>query len=431
MPAWVWALASAPAAGHAGGPLAGIDVHLRADGGGLLETSFGLLTREAGDPGWRWICHEVITTPEATLAPRYVADAGGLLLGVVSDLTQAGRPGRAVYQSADGGCTWEPVEGLAGQPVTAIAAHPSRPGTWLVAAGPRALWTTDGGLGWATAVDAGEGGEIGSVLLAGDGGAWAAGRDGAGMLVLARAAAADGTWVAQLHPSPVGVEGATLAVLAAAGERAWLAAGATLQDRLWITTDGGASVAEALAVQGDLVDGGVEADGAAWVLETGRAVWRAADGQGFQAVSGWPGIGLQPATAGARVTSFADLTGSLVVEVSSAGQVAHAVGPLDVVGPAACIEGTAGRDTCLPLWATVEASLEAWQPASDSGEAPGPTDTGEGPAGTPGDEAGCGCASAQAKQGAFGGLALAVAALLGARRRQKGAPAPGARPPSS
>ncbi|MCK6505797.1 hypothetical protein L6R53_20810 [Myxococcota bacterium] len=427
-----WALASAPAGGHAGGPLAGIDAHLRDDGGGVLETSFGLLTRAAGDPGWRWICHEAITTPEATLAPRYVEDAGGVLLGVVPDLAQAGQEGRAVYQSADGGCTWAAVEGLVGQPVTAVAAHSSQPGAWLVAAGARALWTTDGGARWEVAADAGVGGTIGSVAIATDGGAWAAGVDGSGALVLARAPSLEATWSVQLHAAPAGVEGATLSVLAAAGQRAWLAAGATLHDRLWITADGGATVVEAQAMEGDLVDGGIEADGTVWLLETGRAVWRAPDGERFSAVTDWPGVGLQAGDGLARVTAFADLTGSLMVGIDADGAVGHLVGPLDVEGPAACIEGTAGRDTCLPLWATVQANLEAWQPAgSDSGQAPAPEDTGVGGTGAPpAQEPGCGCATGAGPLGPVGAAWLGAVGLARAGRRQKRAPGPGARPPS-
>ncbi|MCB9781103.1 MAG: hypothetical protein H6742_21230 [Alphaproteobacteria bacterium] len=367
------ALLPSPARGHAGASLAGVDLHAGADGITLFEGNFGLLLQghDPADPTrWDWICHEAITTADARITPRYDRDPDGVIWAVVPDPDQAGLVGRSVYTSVDG-CDWQPVEGLAEQAVVALAVDPARSGHVVAITADRVLRTTDGGATWSewASPDA----TLDDVAIGLGGVVWVTGH-GDDLVVLH--GPGDGSPTESHHPAPDAEGGAgevtlTIATLSPDDAAvAWLVAGPTTGDHLWRTDDGGASVAELMQVTNDIVDGAVSHDGAVWLVEGSRALWRSTDGRAFTPVSGVPlgiGVDADPAGNGVRLTSFAEYTGILLADVDPGGAWTPALRPPDLTGPLACRDGSTQRERCVPLWADVQASIDLYQPA-DSGD---------------------------------------------------------------
>lgn len=413
------ALLPSPAWGHAGASVAAIDVDATDPAVTLVEGNFGLLLGQEGR--WDWVCHEAITTAEATIAPRYLRTAGGTLLGVVPDETQAREAAHRVYRSDDGGCSWDPVLGLAGEPVVALAASPvDAQRLAAVTEGDGAvLLSTDGGATWTEALAPASGRDFTSLRWSAQGTLWATGQEAAGLLVVVHGSPED-LAVHTLSPPPVDGEGQVELVLLAASptnpDQAWLGVGPTTGDALWRTDDGGRSVVELAQLDGELVDGDVGADGTIWVLEGSRAPWVSTDGSSFEELGGVPlGIGLQAGADHALTTSFAEYTGVLLVKVEADGTWRDALLPTELDGPLACVDNTEQRELCEPLWAEVEASLSIYLPA-DTGQG-GAADSGRADdAGQPVEGEGCGCAAG----GGPGGLLAVLGLLVMGRRRGVG-----------
>lgn len=358
------------AGGHAGAEWAALDVERP----GLVEGSFGLLVEggvDEGVPPWGWTCHEAITAPEALLTPSYAAglDADGqeVVLAALPDPSQARDAGRTVYRTTDL-CDWQAVPDLAEQPTAAVAflapavAVAASTSTTTGEGGVSFHVSEDAGSSWRPAEldDEGAGRSLLGVTPDGAGGAWAVSYAGEEPDQVRVHRTADGlAWTTR----PLGLaeldlelpeEGPLPArVLAAEGSRAWVGVADPSGHVVLATQDDGESWELVLRGTGVFVDGAIDDTGAVWMLESNRAVWRAADGLGFEVMDEAPlaeGIAATGEGGAVTLTTSELLTGALAFRLDATGEVTPSIRARDVRGPLDCPAGSDHTEVCDPLW---------------------------------------------------------------------------------
>lgn len=192
-------------------------------------------------------------------------------------------------------------------------------------------------------------------------------------------------------------------------------------DRLYRSTDGGASFTEVLAPAGSILDLAIASDGRVLVATLGTGAFESVDrGATFAPIAGAP----QLACIGQR--SDGQLFGCAANWEPDNAAIASSLDARtwdkrfrfsELAGALDCPAGTAAHDRCASLWPAVQQQLGATAPPAVCGAPPDPP---------PGDgaqarrSAGC-CAAAGASPGELGGLiglgALCVAQLRRRRRR--------------
>lgn len=355
-----------------------------------LESTFGLLTER--EDMWSWTCHEAITTPEATLTPRYVRDATGALFGVVHRRTEAVDERYAVYQSNDGGCSWSPVQELVDQTVTSLAIHDDGRVTAVVP-GMGLMQRTDDTT-WSIALE--EPRDLGRVFS--ERATWVTVQS----FPIEVWIDAGAGWINTQLPPETGAHAAEL--LDVAGDRALVAVRDPKGNTLWETTDGGATWTFAHQVEGSLSDAALRADGGWWLVEAIRNLWHREGLTGVPSavVSTVPMIGVSVADSAPEVRGYASasLTGGLVHGIQGDGTISPWLRLPDVTAPLDCPPESDHVRVCEPLWPLVQA------------QQPEPIDTGLGIVDVP-EPPPCGCVSGRYPAGWWW-----LAPLVGLARRQ-------------
>ncbi len=402
---------------HAGALLEGLDHHRTRAGAEAIETSVGLLWKDAGDVDVRWLCHEAVTQPGAVAAPRYAVGADGAVLAIVHALDEARDVGVPVYRTDDR-CAWDPVLGLDGAPVIDAAFHPADPAVAFAvsrnaASGSGRVYRSEDGGRSFLRVHEDAARLFRSIQVGADGAVWAA-ATGEGGGVVHHSADGGETWRAL--EVPLAEPGADVDVLAAPDGAALLAVGPFLHDRLVrIAPDGATTVlAEPDA---ELTDVAIDADGAVWATVNGESVRRLREGR-LEAVADAPvGQGLGTNGAALVVATRSRLDGRQLVETRDQGRTWRTTFHLSALQPPPdCPAASETAARCDPIWPELEARLPL-----APGEAPSDTaDAVDVTPRAPGSEAG-GCGG-----GAAGLLLLSALGLRRRRHSQLASAAPGA-----
>ncbi len=380
---------SGAARAHVDALMEGVDVVVPVGGGEVaVEASFGLLW-PGSDGAWQWTCHEAITAEGALITPRYARAGDGAWLAVVPTLDQVRESGEAVYRS-EAGCDWEPVDGLSGVSVSALAVDPV--GGQLALAGSASLTdgavnqlyrSVDGGKSWVATDLGGSERRFRSLRFAtGDSGAvWASSVWYGGSVAWVHRSLDGGlTWathtVAVDATDPLGVSVDVVGVHPTDPDLAWFVRGSYGADEVLRTTDGGSTTEVVFAADGDVLDGGVDADGGVWVVVSGVEVWHAPDGQDFtQVPDAHEGQGLAVRADEVLLASRMTYDG-VALSVADRGDPVFetALHVREVTGAASCAADTHAADRCDPLWPSLAKRLAAWD-AVDTEDSGLPEDT--------------------------------------------------------
>jgi len=406
----------------------------------LVRSTFGLLVSRDDGCAFRWICEQAIGYG-GQFDPKYAAATDGTLFATTFT---------GLRVSRDGGCTWQTAteERPAGDPGR-IA------GIWVdaIELGP------DGHVWVATA----ESGRPNDVFRSADGGRTFAPRhlrsptiwwksvkvapsDARRVYVTGyqvagpaspggsaqgprahflRSDDAGGRWT----PSALaGVAvGATPIVYAAAVDPAnanvvlLTSAGASPPsgDRLYRSTDGGATFREVLAASGAIHDV-VFHGGAVFVAAAGGALRSADGGATFERVAGTPQLGCLGSHGGRLVGCGANWQpdDKAVARASADGAAWDKLLRFrELAGPLACGPGTTVHEKCAPLWPGIQRQFGAVAPAACPDPPPEPAAAPPPPT-PPTQKAGGGCCDAGGGPGSpLGAAALAWLAWLALARR--------------
>ncbi len=95
---------------HADGLLIGIDPIVQESGPRGVESTFGLLWADDGST-YSWLCHEVLTTDDAMVVPRYATSEDSVILAIVPDVAQSRDVGVSLTaaRTAATGPAWRPA----------------------------------------------------------------------------------------------------------------------------------------------------------------------------------------------------------------------------------------------------------------------------------------------------------------------------------
>ncbi|MCB9763456.1 MAG: hypothetical protein H6739_27055 [Alphaproteobacteria bacterium] len=412
---------------HVGALVNSVDVIAPSEGQGVgVEATVGLLWSEDDGQRFVWVCHELLTTPDAILLPRFQRSTAGVWLATLPDPAQARDLQTTLHRSEDL-CTWTAPSGLEGQVVAVSAFAPSDPArAWAGTATPavdNGVWRSDDAGQTFTSMTTLGRQDVIAVVPSPDDAAviWASAEErSTGRSLLHHSEDGGETWQATAYAPPQG-EAWTIRVLAAVPGQAgaaWLVRDPVGVDTLLFTEDRGVTVREVAALDGEVFDVALDGADAIWLSLDGRSLERVTrDGErgvldapaasGLDAARGrlWLATNLQLEGHGLSWTEDGlSYTDALFVHT-------------DVIGPLDCAEGTDLAEVCEPLWPALSDSLQALSPPEDSGldssSARDSTPTAkEGPAP-------CGCGASPA------GAAWVLTALLAWGRRRSAA-APGA-----
>ncbi|MFK7927893.1 MAG: WD40/YVTN/BNR-like repeat-containing protein [Myxococcota bacterium] len=390
--------------GHAGAGPVSID----ANASDSLEAGFGLLL--SSDEGWKWVCHEAVTTPESILTPRYVRSPGGAWFATVPRLDQARLPGQSMYRSADG-CDWDPVVGLDDRVMSAVVfVDPER----AVAAtadlaedSVNGLYASrDGGLTWQVRQTF-DGVRIITAMVAFNTDVYATSFSPAEPTAAQLHHSEDGgeNWVT----TPIDVsewadtDPLDVRVIAADERGLWWSVGAPTGHVLQFHTPSDGQTQTVLVTDGVLTDGAIDEQGTVWALQTIQAVHRSADGIRFEAVADVPqGLGIGASSDGVRIATSALATGALSFTLDADGVAVEEVVVDDLTGPLTCPDDSEQSRICEPLWEFVLFDEDTVPDTDDSDD----TDV----------DSGCkGCSSTE--PGAPMAFGLGLVLLWGRRRR--------------
>lgn len=332
--------------GHAGAPVEAVDILLPEGDGVYVEGSIGLL-REMED-GFRLICHEQITTPEAVLLPRYAVNDADVLLGWMTDPAQARDATETMYRS-EGGCSWDAVGGLTGQVVVGAAFDTDDVAAVATDAGLGR--STDGGASF-TSTTAVSG--LTSLKRGGEGWFWAASAGEA--LEVHWSNDAGSTWQRAEVPAvadPPEDEVASVRLMHAEGGEAWVLVDYVSVDVL-LHTDG-VAFTERHRIEGYFSDVDVDADGNTWVAVSGTRFERAEPGGTFSRASAPPGLGVAVRGPDTRVTGRFEITNQAMYADDGDG-FAPVFTFYDIAGPLSCPEEP-GSEVCPQAWTVLKANL--------------------------------------------------------------------------
>lgn len=375
------ALLSSLAWPHAGGEINAIDV----DNPDTVEASFGLVHR--AEAGWRWVCHEAITTSDALLTPRYSSSPSGVVLGAVPASAQARSAQHTLYRSADL-CSWTAVSGLDGQIVSdslwvddTIALAVTAPESQDESA---ALFrSSDGALSFSQVAELGVGRT--ALRVVGD-------KQTLACVSIDLLTPAD----ARLHTSQdqglswnevtldlsdwADEDPLVAKVLAVDGEQVWVAVSAP-GGHVLLRSDLEGNATPLLTVGGTLADVYVDAQGQVWAQEAFGALYRL-DGEAFTELEDAPAsLALAAPTDDAQLTlaGSALINGALLHSYTPGAELGVLLEPYEIQAPLSCPADSDQAVICEPLWELVNLP----QPlAPDTGDSASPVDTGaEGPEG--------------------------------------------------
>ena len=327
---------------------------------------FGMLWADDPSGPYRWSCHEVVTAPDAVITPRYARGPQGTLLVTIT-VMEGIDADHSLYVSHDGGCDWAP-SGLPGQRVSAV--------DWT---GSHALVGTGSQL---------EGAQN-EVYRSADGEAWTpVGLDLGPKVVsslLGQGAIAHGTAFDPLTEETLLLHGdgelwtsssldltpwsrghlQRVQVIGFSEQALWLILGFFEGDL--VLEVNGDEVQALLEVEGDLVDGGRTSEGALWVVEGSRRVWRD-EGEGFAPVEdAVVSIGMAVGPDAVWLTGYADFIGALLVKAPNE----VVLRPYEIEGPLACPSDSQHSRICEPLWPGLNERLQVFAP-SDTGDSAAP-----------------------------------------------------------
>jgi hypothetical protein len=416
----------------------------------FVRSTFGLLVSRDGGCSFRWVCEQAIGYG-GEFDPKYAAAADGTLFATTFT---------GLRVSRDGGCTWRTATEdrpagdrgrIAGIWVDAIDLGPDGH-VWVATAEsgrPNNVFrSTDGGrtfeprnlrsptIWWKSVQVAPSnarrvyvtGYQVAGPALPGGGAQGPRAH-------LVRSDDAGGRWT----PSELaGVAvGATPIVYAAAvdpanADRVLLtSAGASppAGDRLYRSTDGGATFREVLATSAAIND--VVFHGGAVLVSTQGGAFRSTDGGAtFERVAGAPQLGCLGSHGDRLVGCGANWQPDAKAVARAAGDGAtwdKLLRFAELAGPLACRPGTAVHAQCAPLWPGLQRQFGAVAPTACPAPVLEPTVPEPPP---PKQPAGGGCCEAAGQGGGRGGLLGAVALLAGlglmARRPWRRRRAPGA-----
>jgi photosystem II stability/assembly factor-like uncharacterized protein len=405
-----------------------------------VRTTHGLLISRDGGCSFRWVCAEAIgQAPQ--LEPRYAIASDGSIFAASS---------AGLRVSRDGGCTWvrAPAAGRLGEAwIDAIDIGP-RGEIWVVTADsgrPNDVYrSTDGGerfaprnlrsaaIWWKSVRVAAS--APGRVYVSGyqvSGAPPPGGGPPPPAAHFLRSDDAGATWT-RSRLAGVAMGAPPLVRVAAVDPRAAdvvylvsVGARGPAGDRLYRSTDGGATLVEVLATTGPVRE----------VALAGGAVYVAAGGAGYRSTDGGasfaPLVGPGPLGAAEPMRCIAAWDGVVLAcrGGSDAGGLAIAASrdrgatwepalrPGSLIGPLACAPWAPAHARCAPRWAGLQRQLGSAAPPVCA--AP----TASGPRVSPPAGASGGCGAAAAPGGGLGPVAAAALALLArcAARRRRGA----------
>lgn len=428
------------ASGHVGDVVAGIDAEME-EPAISIEASYGLLV---GQPdGFAWICHEAVTTPEATRSPDYLRlelEEGLAWLSVLSDPAQA-RDGATLWRSDDG-CSWQVPQGTEGLVIyqAAARAEPTSGLEVLLAAGPDGLLRSiDGGRTFTPHLAAPDR-HFRSVM--GDGqGWWATATDPAGDRLFVWTDGGQGQWVEHEIGRPASTQPPIdFRLLAVDGTNAWVVVDPLGYDVLLaLSASGASSRALETGSPGNFTDLAVSPqDGRLWFVRDGVFLYSLTEGPEGSEVTSYPSyppaIGFDLHEGALWAVPQSQLSGALLSRSTDGGETFETIAhPDDITAPLSCPPDSDVALVCEPLWEQLLPRIRGFdQPIVDTGTAPEVPEIPphpEDPAQPEPDARGCGCTSTLpvSGEGAGGAAVLGLMLALGwtgyGRRRRSAGPA--------
>ncbi|HEV8324692.1 MAG TPA: sialidase family protein [Myxococcota bacterium] len=346
----------------------------------LVGATYGMVLTNDATATWGWVCEQAIGYM-GTLDPVFVRGAAGTLLATTFE---------GITRSVDGGCTWDPVAGTAGELFRAMIAHPTLPGTYLATSGGGAV-------------------DFGALYVSGDDGqTWTA-----SATLQSAAQYYEGVAVSPVDPTrwyvvswyftpreafvhvsdDAGATWADLPVPVVDPESArllgvsatdpdvvlWLVDG--VNDSVHRSVDGGVTedVASALALSTPLAAFTVGGDGTMYYATLVGELFRSTDDGATWAPAGAapPPLTYLSESAGKLYACTNPFVSGFSVGVSA--DQGATFGPVytltDTDGPLACPTGTPAATLCGPLWPSIAVELGI-KPSQDAGK--GGTDAGTG-----------------------------------------------------
>lgn len=380
-----------------------------------MNATFGFLRTTDGGQSWAWTCHEAILG-SAPFSPKTFASGDGTLFAT-TPLLLAVEPSRTLWRTADG-CDWTSTPTLDAVSVLAVAPRPN--GDRVLAAGLNTSGTTaflwisdDGGLSFGSPVLTGPG-EIftGAAFAPSDPqrAYLASLAPSVPAATLYRSDDAGDSWTAQPFPFVDQPSIHVVAVSPSDADVVWVRNDAAT-DRLFVTTNGGASFREELTAPADfsgfaLLDGG---DTRYAAIRAAGGMWRStASAPAWTPVPGAPSTRCLAAENGVLYLCADPLVDPFVAAARYDGAVFDtAMAFQRITGPLVCPAGSDSASVCDPLWPALQVRLGLATP-TDS-----PPPAADGPGG------GCACSTATAAPGVFGAALVCLLGLasLAFRRR--------------
>jgi len=367
--AWLFVFCNGTAWGHAGAGIESIDVVKPLDTARIgIETTVGYLSSEDGEH-YDWLCHETVTQPEAVLTPKYTGNSEGVVIASVVDLAQARATDQGLYWSRDG-CDWAASEGATGQRVKDVALSPTNASLGIFVSdnedGISGIYrTTDSGQSWVPTDVQFADRRFRTVRFSrgGSGAIWVAAIRHETMQAWVFRSLDEGvTWSEYEVEVPEESDPFTyldvLAVDATDPDTAWFVMGPYLDDRLLKTSDGGVSFREVYSVDGDIIDGAVDARGGLWLVLSGNRIVYGAPGEAFEEVGSAPmSLGVETDSSGVMLATRVFAEGGALA-TSTDGVVFDVEQPFLALSPLShCADDSDYAVDCAPLWEGLESKI--------------------------------------------------------------------------
>jgi len=409
----------APAQAHVGDLLLTLDI-ATVPGDPIIdvEMSVGLMLWN-GDTA-DWVCHEMVTAPDARVSPLYARSTDNVRLAWVYE-AEDGMDGVALHRSIDG-CDWTPLTEVQGAVVYA-SFNPADAQEAFALSTDALLHSVDAGQTWTPATPTGWSGPMdGWTWAGGTGHAYLAGAQTDGLTgQIAHTPDHGDTWTVvsidlpadilppiNLRPKWADPDNPDIALvgLQQAGS-----------DRLLRTDDGGDTWTEVLDSPINLLEIRQGPDGVLTIVGGSPVLLRSTDGLNWTTHDAPIAVGLNGETDELLLGTSPSMDPWAVVAWNPDSTIEERLIPEQIAAPLACPAGSDQDVICAPLWEQLEPRLRPQPPTTN-------TDTGSGPdTGVPVEPAsGCGCGQSE------GAALLLLPLALWMRRRKPGAGTPISRP---